>query len=250
MCLLYHFLHHSRTGLSRGLLALYFSKACMFVRDASNCCYSSENKQQYFKYKYDLSHLLIGVHSDAVSGWMRLASFFYVRKNYFASLSVINYTLQKYTGENRHTKFCIFGNQYKYFQKNELYLMKKEKFYTVYKTLKISPITFSPRTSIIPQELQLKLKCYVYNPLQFGHFLSFLCHYHLHDITSCTHYLQQMRSGIRHTHANVELVMFSAISHQLLGETNVAKEMFQRVAEVDEFKHSGALTRLKLLSDI
>ncbi|CAC5401428.1 CCT2 [Mytilus coruscus] len=200
--LLYHFLHHSSSGLSRGLLAIHFSKACRFAPDASKHCYSSENKQQYFKYKYDLSHLLIGLHSDAVSGWLTLASFFYGNKNYFSSLRVINYSLQKYTDEK---------------------------------------IYFRERSLIIPQELQLDVTNHSikYNSQAFGHFLSFLCHYHLHDITSCRYYIQQLTSTILDAIANsyregyftfLTLIMFSAVGHQLLGETNNARRLFQVLA--------------------
>ncbi|CAG2226393.1 unnamed protein product [Mytilus edulis] len=89
---IYHCLHHSITSLSKSLFPLYLSMACRFAPDdASIYGYSSENKDQYYKYKYDRSQFLIGSRSDAVSGWLRLASFFYVHRNYVASLRVINH---------------------------------------------------------------------------------------------------------------------------------------------------------------
>ncbi|VDI67098.1 Hypothetical predicted protein [Mytilus galloprovincialis] len=96
-------LHRSKSGLSKALFASYLSKICRFAPDVASYIYNLENKQQYFKYKYDLSHLLIGLQADAVSGWLKLASFFYVHKQYFASLSVIHYALQKFADEKIFT---------------------------------------------------------------------------------------------------------------------------------------------------
>ncbi|CAC5410153.1 unnamed protein product [Mytilus coruscus] len=244
--LLYHFLHDSRTCLSRGLFALHLSKASRFALDASNHCYSSDNKQQYSKYKYHLSHLLISVHSDAVSGWLMLASFFYVHKNYFGSLLVINYALQKYTDEKIYT--CIFKDKLNYFQKQELNLMKREKHYTVFKTLTIHPLAFYRNSSIIPQELQLDARedVIVYNPLAFEQCLSFLCYYHLHDITSCRHYLQQLKStAFCETDFRLCTPVLYGIALQLMGDTYSARQIFEKVARHDQHSWTSAKLRLR-----
>ncbi|XP_063418037.1 uncharacterized protein LOC134700588 [Mytilus trossulus] len=78
--LMYDFLHHHRTNLSSGLFALQLSAAFMIVPEATRYPNSSGNKYHYVKYRHDLSHLMIGLHSDAVSGLLMLASFFYVQK--------------------------------------------------------------------------------------------------------------------------------------------------------------------------
>ncbi|CAC5372336.1 unnamed protein product [Mytilus coruscus] len=102
--LLYGFLHHSRTDLSRSLFALQLSAAFMIAPEATKEHYKPGNKHHYLSYKRDLSHLMIGLQSDAVSGLLKLASFFYAQKNFFASLTVISYILQKYTAEKIYTR--------------------------------------------------------------------------------------------------------------------------------------------------
>ncbi|XP_071122587.1 uncharacterized protein [Mytilus edulis] len=255
MRLLYHFLHSSRTGLSRGLFALHLSNACKFALDASKHRYSSENKHQYLKYKYDLSHLLIGVNSDAVSGWLTLASFFYVHKNYVASLSVVNYTLQKYTDEKFYTVLTTTEDTLNRFQKQELNLMKKEKLYTIYKTLTIFPLQFYYKSSIIPQELQVDVDVTnnhaKYHPIGFAYFLSFLCYYHRQDIISCRHFLQLLKSTITYPslQANFDAFtcspLFCGIAHQLLGETNLARQIFQLCAMFDPDNLTSRASRLQ-----
>lgn len=255
MCLLYHFLHHSSSSLSRGLLALHFSKACMYVQDAPFCCYSSENKLHYLKYKYDLSLLLIGVNSDAVSGWLRIASFFYVNKHYVASLTITKHILQKYTDEKIYIRTTVYASEYKlnHFQKYVLNLMKNEKLYTVYKTLQMYPVVFRKKSTIIPQELQLQVteSHDMFNPLGYTFFLSFLCYYHLQDITSCRYYLRQLTSTLLCTKREVHfpgrsMAICWGIAQQLLGKTYLAEGMFQAIA-VDDLAN---YTRTLLLNDL
>ncbi|XP_071150194.1 uncharacterized protein [Mytilus edulis] len=249
---LYHCLHYSRTDSSRDLLALYLSKACQSAPDASKYGCSPENKQQYYKYKYDRSHLLIGVHSDAVSGWLTLASFFYVHKRYVDSLRVINYALQKYTDEKIFTglstflltfiqkqkyKMNLMDKEYTLIQKQVLNLMKKETNYTVLKAITIEALMFNSGSLIIPQELQLVAEeLHFYHPLPFAYFLSFLCYYQLHDSKSCRHYLQQLTSIISICFDSTPFAFLSTpimcgIAHTLIGETYFAKQIFQSVID-------------------
>ncbi|CAG2191476.1 unnamed protein product [Mytilus edulis] len=97
---------YKQTGLSKGLFALHLSKLCRCVADVSEYQNSSDNKYKYDDYKRYLSYLLIGVHSDAMTGWLKLASFLYSHKHYLASLSVIHYALQNYTDEKIFTGFA------------------------------------------------------------------------------------------------------------------------------------------------
>ncbi|XP_052079362.1 uncharacterized protein LOC127717660 [Mytilus californianus] len=256
--ILYHCLHHSRTGSCQSLFALYLSKSCWFVPHASNylyTCYNSENKHQYSKYKYDLSHLLIGVHSDAVTGWLTLASYFYVKKNYVASLRLINYALQKYTDEKIFTGSGFTKYELTFIQKHVLNLMKTEKLYSVLRSLRIETLTFGPKSSIIPQELQLDVTksrtCY--SSLPFAYFLGFLCNYHLHDITSYRRYLQQLiltktKDSIHVNLYRVNTAIMCGVAHQLIGEAYFAKGLFQEAARQDKYNFTSAATRLSRLT--
>ncbi|XP_063412278.1 uncharacterized protein LOC134695038 isoform X1 [Mytilus trossulus] len=255
--LIHLLVHHSRTGLCRGLLALYSSKACWFAPNTSKYTrrYSSENKHQYSRYKHDLSHLLIGVQSDAVSGWLVLASFLYVHKKYFASLSVINHVLQKYTDKKIFTVNVAFAvsavPRFTFIQKNELNLMKNEKLYTVLKTLTMDPLLFRRISSIIPEELQLDvtIKHAFLNPLPFAYFLNFLCYYHLQDFTWCRHYLQQLESCMTNSDIfaifpDTSTVILVGIAEQLMGETFLARLCFQMADVADVHKITSAAKRL------
>lgn len=251
---IYHCLHHSITSLSKSLFPLYLSMACRFAPDdASIYGYSSENKDQYYKYKYDRSQFLIGSRSDAVSGWLRLASFFYVYRNYVASLRVINHALQKYTDEKNFTGFTTSGfkfdqrltqelnlpiKEYTCIQKHMLNLMKKENPHTVLKALIIEFLIFEMRSLIKPQELQLNSGELIgYDPLSFAYFLNFLFYYHLHDMTSCRDYVQQLQSLVSNTSVvNKKMSVWSTpimlgIAHKLMGEADLARQLFQEIID-------------------
>ncbi|CAG2212112.1 unnamed protein product [Mytilus edulis] len=86
-------LNHCKSELSRCIFKRKFASLYQQLPCALPHVNNPNNKQQYKFYKHDLSQLLVGVRSDAVSGWLKLASFFYGHTNYLTSIDLINYTL-------------------------------------------------------------------------------------------------------------------------------------------------------------
>ncbi|CAC5370374.1 unnamed protein product [Mytilus coruscus] len=220
-----------------------------------NC---SGNKHNYYRYKQDISHLVIGLHSNAVSGLLKLASFFYVHKNYVASLSVITYTLQKCTDETIYITFFKDIRTFNHIQNHVLKLMKIEKFHTIIKSLTINPCEFEVDSSIFPQELELDVTRTptLVHALPFAHFLSFLCRYKLHDNLSCRQSLQQLKhvsctlsnyGTIVYVPQSLNTIIFCGIAHQLLGDIYVAKRAFQTAADLDKNNFTSAASRLSSL---
>ncbi|CAC5365658.1 unnamed protein product [Mytilus coruscus] len=253
--LLYNFLHSSRTGISRVLFSLQISETSLRVPDETQYPNSSGNKHHYFSYKQDLSHLVIGLHLDAVSGLLKLASFFYVHKNYIASLTIITYALQKCTDEKIDISFFHFTKTFNPMQKHVLNLMKKEKFHTIMKSLIIHPCRFEKDSSTIPQELQHDVN--YFHPLPFAHFLNFLCYYHLYDLSSCRqslHRLQQAKKTLTKCETILlfpdclNTVIMCGICYQLMGETNLAVRSFREAAKMDTFNTTSAASRLSSLT--
>ncbi|XP_071136363.1 uncharacterized protein [Mytilus edulis] len=232
--LLCHMLHYSRTDLSVCVFTSFFANAYKNFPETQPKPCKLNNKVQYYKYKYDLSHLLIGVQSDAVSGWIKLASYFYVKKNYITALLLTDYSLWKCTDEKidmfNEAKICWNPNQ-KYVMK----LTKHWKLYTVLKMLVLQGITFTIESPFIPPELQMEvakfpveLSC-KFPPKQFAHFLRFLCYFHLHDLTSCTYALHQLEQTSLKCHKNgngIFTMTFLGIAYQMIGETSLARQQF------------------------
>ncbi|XP_063418881.1 uncharacterized protein LOC134701677 [Mytilus trossulus] len=252
--LLYDFLHHSRTKLSKGFFALQISAACTAIPETTKYQYSSSNKQSYFMYKHDLTHLMIGLKSDAVSGLLMLASFFYVNKHYLASLTVITYTLQKYTDETIYLRIFNHAPLY-HIQQYVVNLINKETLFMILKLLTTRSFQVDQNSAIVPQELQQDVanNCTIFHPLPFAHFLSFLCCYHLHDILSCRQSLQQLQNvqwilsdggNFISRPDSLNTVIMCGIAHQLLGDMHSASYAFLETAERDKNNETSAASRL------
>ncbi|VDI16352.1 Hypothetical predicted protein [Mytilus galloprovincialis] len=251
--LLYNFLHHSRTRVLKRLFAIQISAAFKFT-PVSSMYQTSSNKQHYLIYKHHLSHLMIGLQSDAISGLLMLASFFYVAKHYFASLTILRHTLGKYTDETIYLR--IFKNIAIYdMQHHVVNLTMKDTFHTILKLLTTRSFQVDHKSAIVPQELQqdVSSNCTVFHPLPFAHFLHFLCCYHLHDIMSSRESLKQLEqvnrtilescSFVSHP-VSLNTVIMCGIAHQLLDEIHTARRAFQGTATLDKDNLTSAASRL------
>ncbi|VDI82898.1 Hypothetical predicted protein [Mytilus galloprovincialis] len=154
--LIYNFLHNSKTVLSRDIFTIYLSRAHQVVPQKSQNQLRSNNKQKYYKYRRDLSHLVIGTQSDALSGWLLLASFFYVHKNYLISSDIIYYALSKCTDDKE--LYPIKDIQLNQNQKSVLNFMNREKINIAMKLITVRSFKCSSSSSLVPQELQLMNK--------------------------------------------------------------------------------------------
>lgn len=241
----------------------YFSKGHQCVPDISPTQHKHSNKQQYAKYKHDLSHLLIGVHSDAVVVWLLLASFFNVNGKYLISLNIINYALSQITDEKYVNYFRpTFRMMHSIImtpkQESAIHKMRNEKLITILKSLTISRLRFEFESQIIPKELQHEVitSAVDFPPLTYAHFLRFLCLFHLHEYTFCRDAMQQLLRAIDKIYSKAEIlnlgflrsVVLAGISRQMIGETHRAKKAFEFVAQYDDLHVTTDNKRLRELS--
>ncbi|VDI11583.1 Hypothetical predicted protein [Mytilus galloprovincialis] len=257
---LHTLLHHCKTGLSKGIFFLSLSLG--YQRIARPHLDIANNKQLYKNYKHDLSHLLVGVHSDALSGWLKLASYFCLQKNHFASIEIINNCLSKCTDDKISVGtelLPIIKLNRK--QKHELKLVAQEKLTLVLKTKILNPVIFAIKSSVIPTELKLEARVNfvptIFDPIAYAHFLHFLCCYHQQDFISCGHCITQLlkTSMVSTTpigpHDIVEVCKTSqillGIAYQIQGKKSLAKKMFREVAQCDKNNTTSAALRLAQL---
>ncbi|CAC5423065.1 unnamed protein product [Mytilus coruscus] len=247
---LHHFLRHSNTKISRSIFFVMLSFAHQCVPQMSQDQPRSNNKHKYYKYKRDQSHLLIGTNSDAVTGWLLLASFFYVHGNYLLSLDIINYALRKCTNE----KMYPWQNGLDQNQENLLRLLNQEELSTLSKAFTVRYPKFIYNSPISPHEMQLSLheQSFPFHPTIFAHFLSFLCYYHLPEIRSCRQslillletFMQYLTSGQCNPFSVSILLTCLGICYQMIGETYEARTCFHRASQLDEHNLTSAAMRL------
>ncbi|CAG2193052.1 unnamed protein product [Mytilus edulis] len=192
---LHTLLHHCKTRLSKGIFFLCLSLG--YQRIARPHIDIANNKQLYKNYINDISHLLVGVNSDALSGWLKLASYFCLQKNHFSSIEIINNCLSKCTNDKISVGTDLLPIiKLNWKQKHELKLVAQEKLTLVLKTKILNPVIFAIKSSVIPTELKLEARVNfvptIFDPIAYAYFLHFLCCYHQQDFISCEHCITQL----------------------------------------------------------
>ncbi|CAC5422708.1 unnamed protein product [Mytilus coruscus] len=239
-------LHYSRGGMSADIITFFLLRAHQIVPQRLQIPQGS-NKLKYIKYQNIISHLLVGVHTDTVTGWIMLACFFYERKQYIKTLSIINYVVLKFTDE----KIPIDKSSLNRKQICALNMIANEKLMTSLQTLTTHTLVFVQRSLIIPTELQLDVQKhdFLIHPKLFAHFLGFLCCYHLKDSASCNYFIHQLlqvlkniiNSKKRIDAADVHYIFICiGIAMQMIGETNSARNCLQRASAIDVYNLTSA----------
>ena len=130
-------------------------------------------------------HLHDGTKSDAVSGWLLYASFYYVVAQYNTTIKIIDYVLSRCTpdmivlGKSNYNTYDI-----KYYKQNvgcsKITLNEKMRLAT------IDIATYVEQSTLIPHELKLEVQDGFFDvpPVVMSHCLRFLCYHHLHNIVN------------------------------------------------------------------
>ncbi|CAC5412896.1 unnamed protein product [Mytilus coruscus] len=183
-----------------------------------------------------------------------------------ASILLIDYVFSKYTDEKLEAPNGVWLG----FNRNQQLMLnstKHENLITVLKAFTIQDVRFISNSQMIPFEMQQVIMMNdnrIIHPRPFAHFLSFLCYYHLRDLTSCRRSMYQLNQIVKDCnsvqisrvgstvqlkylqdskHLNlidlVYTVKFLGISHQMIGEpvSGLARkysQMFDRMIAVDE----------------
>jgi hypothetical protein len=128
-------------------------------------------------------HLHDGTKSDAVTGWLLYASFYYVVGQYNTTLKIIDHVLSRCTpdmivpGNTNYTTDDI-----KYYKQNigcsKITLNEKMRLAT------IDIVTYVEKSTLIPHELKPEVQDneFAVPPVVMSHCLRFLCYHHLHNI--------------------------------------------------------------------
>jgi hypothetical protein len=130
-------------------------------------------------------HLHDGTKSDAVSGWLLYASFYYVLDQYNTTLKIIDHVLSRCTsdmimlGGTNNTTDAI-----KYYKQNvgssNITLHEKMKLAT------IDNVWYAKQSTLIPHELKPEVQDddFIVPSVVMSHCLRFLCYHHLNNIVN------------------------------------------------------------------
>ena len=128
-------------------------------------------------------HLHDGTNSDAVSGWLLYASFYYVLGQYNTTLKIIYHILSRCTPDMIILGIANYTTDYvKYYKQNvgcsNITLNEKIRLATV------DDVLYVKQSTLIPHELRPEVQDNVFKvpPVVLSHCLRFLCYHHLYNI--------------------------------------------------------------------
>ncbi|CAG2187276.1 unnamed protein product [Mytilus edulis] len=259
-------LHHSRSRLSRNVFSLFLSDAHHFVSGISTMELIPSNKQRYFQYKRGISHLLIGINSDAISGWLLLATFLYSHTKYHEALMITDHVMSKLTDktipslvDTSHDPIIITQ-----IQKYQMELMKQEKITTIVKhSINLDICIDRKALAVLPELKQDTTDPFtVFPSIPMAYFIRFLCYYRLDDHQSFMNafmellqknIMTQFQYNIYRDLSSVNVLdliyipYFLGISLQMIGENDLAKQCFEITATMDYFHFTRSRSRLSEL---
>ncbi|CAC5400860.1 unnamed protein product [Mytilus coruscus] len=228
----------SKTKKLRHISLLNMAQNCFCIAQTMHLSSLHCNKYKYEHYKQCLCYLLQSTHQDAVTGWLMLASFFYEKKQYNKTLYVLTYSLRKCTREKLY-----FGAMYSDVHRG---LFRFEKFrklgmIRILRILFISVVCFTPESCLIPGEIKLDVDTipYLLPSVEYIHFLTFLCHYHLYNIRNYQESLGELRLTIEENYfhsvrwANANAYDCLGVAFQIIGDLESAREVFVRSIDLD-----------------
>ncbi|CAC5373593.1 unnamed protein product [Mytilus coruscus] len=130
------------------------------------------------------------IKTDSVSGWLLYASYYYVTRQYDATLKLTDYILSKWSPD-----MILIGSEHNTnegsYRHNVHSTMTLNENMTLFTK---DDIQFVPNSSLIPEELQLEVKDHIIQiqPVFMAHCLRLLCYHHLGDIPNRRHALRDL----------------------------------------------------------
>ncbi|VDI36226.1 Hypothetical predicted protein [Mytilus galloprovincialis] len=211
------------------------------------------NKHKYKQYNSCFSTLLQTIYRDAVSGWLMLASFFYMVKQYDKALHILVYSLSKFTPEKLYS-FMEMSDIHNRLLK--LKSFQKKKIVRIWKIMLVDYMKFYQNSWLIPHELQMEVKYtnFSISSIVYAYFLQFLCHHHRNEFRQCQDCLHTLKLVIAEHYCIEGQITFKSAAYnilvialQLSGDHEAARQAF--IHSVDIFPNENtSIKRLELMS--
>jgi tetratricopeptide (TPR) repeat protein len=216
----------------------FFSKICSVAVEREHVVSVNRNKDKYKQYRRRLCYLTQNVHHDAVSGWLKLASFNYQMKQYNTAIYIISYALSKCTPEKVYSQENLTDWQYELIKTRTVQSLGIT---NILKLLHVRDVKFMQQSTLIPEELELEVVNCTYSipPVVYSHFLLFLCHLHLNNVNQCYNSLRDLQLTISNNYFIPDYMRRSnsynclGVAYQLIGKRELAERAFRQAIAID-----------------
>jgi hypothetical protein len=173
---------HSTRILS-GICKYYFARTSQMI--VQKLPFPTTNKLNVHVIRRYHKHLHDGTKTDAVSGWLLYASFYYVLGQYNTTLNIVDHVLSRCTPNMLMLCLANYTTEsIKYYKQNvgcsTITLNEKIRLAT------LGNVCYVKQSPLMPRELQPEVQddnCSV-PPVVMSHCLRFLCYHHLHNIAN------------------------------------------------------------------
>ena len=200
--------------------------------------------RRYHKHLYD------GTKSDAVSGWLLYASFYYVLGQYNSTLKIIDHVLSRCTHDMiKLDKAHYTTNDIKYYKQNagcsKITLNEKMRLAT------IDHVSYVEQSTLIPHELKPEVQKGVFfdvPPVVMSHCLRFLCYHHLYDIVNKQESLRDLYLTIQEEYFISKQLLSNSLTilgvcNEIVGDKEAAYYCYDTALQCDELICSTAAER-------
>jgi hypothetical protein len=199
--------------------------------------FSTTNKHIVHVIRRYHKHLHDGIKSDAVSGWLLYASFYYVLGQYNTTLKIIDYVLSRCTpdmimlGKTNYTTDDI-----KYYKQNvccsTITLNDKMRLAT------ICNVFYVNQSPLMPRELQPEVQDHIFEvpPVVMSHCLRFLCYHHLHNIVNRQQSLRDLYLTIKEKYFIFEHELSNSLTilgvcNEIVGDKETADRCYNNALQ-------------------
>ena len=173
-------------------------------------------------------HLHDGTKSDAVTGWLLYASFYYSLGQYNTTLKIIDHVLSRCTPDMimLNTNYCI-TDHIKYYKQNvgcsNITLNERMRMATM------DNVLYEKQSTLIPRELKPEVQDGLLSvpPVVMSHCLRFLCYHHLYDIVNRQQALRDLYLTIKERYFIIDnrlsySLTILGVCNEIVGDTEAA----------------------------
>ncbi|XP_063418138.1 uncharacterized protein LOC134700917 [Mytilus trossulus] len=192
-------------------------------------------------------HLQNGTMTDAVSGWLLYASFYYVTGQFNITLRLTELVLSRCSPDmvlncNEHS--CGHRVMYRQNVHSSMTLNQRMKMAI------IGNVRYCEHSSLIPEELKLEVETTMVEipPVVLSHCLRFLCYHHLGDIINRQKSLRDLHLTVKQQYL-IQFAFFPVsitivgVCFEILGAKDVAYQCYEEAIQVNDWSASTAKIR-------
>jgi hypothetical protein len=223
------------TSILSGICKYYYASTSQMI--VQMLPFPTTNKPNVHVIRRYHKHLHDGTKTDAVSGWLLYASFYYVLGQYNTTLKIIDHVLSRCTPNM--LLLCVDNNTTEvimYYKQNvgcsTITLNEKMRLAT------IDDVWYSRQSPLMPRELQPEVqdgKFHV-SPVAMSHCLRFLCYHHLYNIVNRQQSLRDLYLTIKENYFISENELSNSLTilgvcNEIVGDKETADRCYNKALQ-------------------